>query len=535
MHAFPKNEIERSPAARVVGELAEASSIGLFHFEHRAALELPEVWLPPGRADLVAGPEWRSGVLPESKYQAFRHDLLIGSFHPGHRAKWTTHELCHGLVGFAWRPDATPFFLAVAARLAEALPVGLWYYLDEAGLRRCERHAGGGALHGSFCRDCEEAANLGADGGVEDRAWSTLGAGFVEREVDAAMRSVQDGRMVSHRLGNLDLASDGLAYAGAHSRRLLSPEFHRFASDFFRAGEGMHQSLEALSCRVAEVLEGIVEGRPVEPLAGDTWVRVAQDVGWRLLTLAAEIDGEVVEPLSGLIDHLADGRDLSALERVVEGYVALHEDYELPEPSEMFAVGYDLPLGYGRSVDQIYAGLESCSPRTLIRLREGAPEAVSEFLASDTLTRIPLGKRFARWAQGSLSSELADLAALEAALAHPLPADEEALALGGSGRGEELRLDASVVLLQLNHDVLEDPVGPLQPLSEPLRLACRSAGDGQVELAELEPLVFEVLQGLADTGKPAPATSLGLEPEMLESLRAHGLLVPERWSTDNDA
>jgi hypothetical protein len=535
MHDYPKHEIERSPAASAVGRLASASALGLFHFEHRARLETPEIWLPPGRADLSTAPSWSSGVLPESKYQGFRHDLLIGSFHPGHRAKWTAHELCHGLVGFAWRPDATPFFLAVAARLAEALPVGLWYYLDEAGLRRCPRHAGGGALYGAYCAACEASAATGMDLSASDRAWSTLGAGFVEREVDAAIRSAQEGEMISHRIGSLDLASDGVAYAGAHARRLSSPEFARYAADFFRPGEGLHEDLDALAHRVREVLEGVVEGSEVTPLAGDASARIAQDVGWRLLTLKAEMDGEAGERLDGLIDHLAEHRDSAAVETTIEGYLELYDAYEIPEPDEIFAVGYDLAHGYGQSKGQVRAGLETASPRVMSRLREGADEAVVDFLSADRLERSPLGKRFAAWARGALSPELADLAELEAALAHPLPADSEALALGGAGAVDAFRLDASVVLLELEYDALEDPAGPLEKLSEPLRLACRSTGDGEVDLAELEPPVFEALRILAASGKALPERELAVNQETLESLRAHGLLVPERWSVRKGA
>lgn len=535
MHDYPTSEIERSPAASAIGRLASASALGLFHFEHRARLETPDGWLPPGRADLATAPTWTSGVLPESKYQGFRHDLLIGSYHPGHRAKWTAHELCHGLVGFAWRPDASPFFMAVAARLAEALPVGLWYYLDEVGLRRCPRHAGGGALYGAHCRACEISAAEGMDLSAADRAWSTLGAGFVEREIDAALRSADQGEMVSHRLGNLDLASDGVAYAGAHGRRLASPEFARFASDFFRRGEGLHEDLESLAARVREVLEGVVEGSHVTPLEGDADVRIAQDIGWRLLTLRAEMDGEAAESLDAMIDDLAQDRSGPVVQEVIERYADLHAEYEVPDPDELFAVGYTLAPGIGQSRRQVRAGLETACPRVMSRLGAGAKEAVEDFVSTDGLERSPLGKRFAGWARRCLSGELADLAALEAALAHPRPADAEALALGGAGATDGLRLDTSVVLLALEHDALEDPAGPLERLSEPLRLACRSTGDGEVELAELEPHVFEALEALSTRGEACPEAALEMDAETIGALRAHGILVPDRWSLTKGA
>ena len=130
----PLHEYTRSPAAMAVARLAARDGLFAFHFEHRHHLELPEEWSDD---DPV---EWRGGTLPERKYQSFQHELAIASFHPSHRAKWGTHELCHGLVGFAWRPDATPLFHATAARLAELLPVALWYFFDEALLTRCPDH-----------------------------------------------------------------------------------------------------------------------------------------------------------------------------------------------------------------------------------------------------------------------------------------------------------------------------------------------------------------------------------------------------------
>ena len=142
----PAHELLRSPASQAVGRLAMQSNLLLSHFEHRVELALPEEWLPTDRPDLGETPVWQNGVLPEAKYQAFRHDRISGSFHPSHRAKWTGHELCHGLVGFAWKPSASRFFHALASRLAEVLPVALWYFLDEANLRRCPSHQGGAAL-----------------------------------------------------------------------------------------------------------------------------------------------------------------------------------------------------------------------------------------------------------------------------------------------------------------------------------------------------------------------------------------------------
>ena len=143
----PTHELLRSPAAQRIGILAAQSGLLLSHFETRLDLEWPEEWEPHNRPDLGQPQRWKGGVLPETKYRSFSHDRIIGSFHPSHRAKWTAHELCHGLVGFAWSPNFNRFHHALAARVSEVLPVALYYFFDEAGLRRCPDHAERSAWH----------------------------------------------------------------------------------------------------------------------------------------------------------------------------------------------------------------------------------------------------------------------------------------------------------------------------------------------------------------------------------------------------
>ena len=177
----PDHELSRSPAAARVGRLAAASGLALNHFEHRVHLPVPDHWLPDDRADLGG----TGGHLVEHKYAHHRNDDLLGSFNPGHRAKWTAHELCHGLAGFAWRPGATPLFHALSARLSEVVPVALWYFFDEAGLRRCPDHDG--PLFGLYCPACEAAATQGPRPlTARDEAALADGLAFVDRELASA-------------------------------------------------------------------------------------------------------------------------------------------------------------------------------------------------------------------------------------------------------------------------------------------------------------------------------------------------------------
>ena len=215
----PEAELDRSPAARRVGTLAAASGLRLAHWEHRVQLEQPEGWQPVNRPDLGQPSTWVDGVLPETKFRTFRLDRRIGSFNPSHRAKWTAHELLHGLVGFGWRPDGTALFHATAARLSEVLPVALWYFFDEAGLARCDRHTGQGPLFGTFCPACERAAQQGPAAGT-DPELVEQGRAFVQRELDACDKSARTGRVWPNRWATIDLSSDGLAYAASHMAAL---------------------------------------------------------------------------------------------------------------------------------------------------------------------------------------------------------------------------------------------------------------------------------------------------------------------------
>ena len=156
----PAHELTRSSAAHVIGDLAQASGLFLSHFEYRHHMPLPDAWCPPNQPGFSAQPYWKAGHLVE-QYRHFRYDNPIGSFHPSHDPKWTAHELCHALIGFAWRPNASPLFHSLSARLSELLPVALWYFFDEIDLRRCRQHAGLGDLFGLRCPACEQAASGG--------------------------------------------------------------------------------------------------------------------------------------------------------------------------------------------------------------------------------------------------------------------------------------------------------------------------------------------------------------------------------------
>lgn len=531
-------ELRRSPAAARIGALAEASGLGLAHFEHRVYLPLPADWEPVGRPDLGVVEGWRSGVLPETKFRHFQLDRRIGSFHPGQQPKWGAHELCHGLVGFGWKAGASLLWLATTARLAELLPVALWYFFDEGGLRRCERHADCGALFDAHCPDCEDRALEGPSGADPGEAYAA-GRAFVTRELQAIERGLRLGRPVSARYGSIDLSSDGLAYASAHGARLRSPAFGRAVELFYGPDRGRFTHIDDLSARVMELVDHITGESEAPPWRVSRWAWVAQDVGLRLLQVAAESEGEVADALDALAVGLSRAEDEAGIGAVIAGYGALHADYELPEPEALFAVGYPLPgaaeaegepVVWGRSVDQVRQGLESACPRSLARLGGEAAEVALAFAEQDAPDRLPIGRRFAgylaaRAREVPALAELADLARVEAALCHaPAPDPGELCLRDEPGRG--LRLARGVERLEVTHDVEAGLKGKApKPLRSPRHYVAAREAEGEVSLLRLSAAAGQALGALPDTGPWD-----GLAAAEREGLRASGVVIPAAWT-----
>lgn len=559
----PARELTRSPAAARVGVLAAEAGLGLFHAEWRQPLDLPEDWVPAHDPSLARAPTWAGGVQPERKYQSFRHDQAIGSYHPGMRAKWTAHELLHGLVGFAWHPGASPLFLATAGRLAELLPVVLWYFLDEAHLHRCEIHRHGGALYRRVCPECEVLAGPQIDE-LHAEAFLEAGRAYVERELLAIARTRRLGRPVPHVHGSLDLCSDGVAYAAAHGARLRSEVFHRFVDGFCVERGGMVTSLDALEARVVAVLDALTDG-PAPPSLAPTRAHgearwILQDVGWRLLCLAHETEGEAHEALLGFADGLASACDRTtdasaspdsvtaecrtAVAAAFAGYAALHDEWILPPPADVFAVGYDLAgLPVGRSRSNVEAGVRSAVP-WVARLLDGAlPGVVDGFLTQDHPVRAPIGRRFATWFAGVAPGPLAALARYESELSHLPPADPDVIGLGTATADGRYRLASGVRIVRLPIDVVElargvdfgdwicddlvlhDVDGGSVP-EHPVCLALVRSLDGQPQVVDLEPAVADALMALREGAVPE------LPRDTLDGLCALGLLVPARWELD---
>lgn len=516
-------ELTRSPAAARVGALARADGLFLAHFEHRAALSVhPD----------AAVPTWVDGVLPEEKYGSFWHELPIGSFHPGHRAKWGAHELCHGLVGSAWAPGAPPLYLATAGRLAELVPVVLWYFLDEVGLARCPDHDG--PQFRGFCLACEQAAGVPTlpDEGSA-RAWVQDASRFVERELAAVARTRRLGRPVAHVWGSLDLCTDGLAYAANHGDRLRGPAFAAWAERFVEPDIALFDDLDALEHRVVEVLRGIAEGRPVAPWVGDPaagrrrWI--AMDVGARLAQVWAHT-GRPAQ-VGAVLDTLADDHDAAG---ALGAYAEVCEAIGGPSPEEVFAVGYPVEGVPTRWVPGVADGLETVVPLTLALFEDAGLDPVPGFLANDAMERVPLGQRFAAFLEQEHAGPVAELARYEAMLRAAAP--DPLGPLLGDGEGVQLAPGALVQSFAVDPVALSDAVdaGSIEGRSQGGRLVLPDVEPAPTTLVVArdgygDRLVVEVPGATEAQVRDFPDT---LDPVLQDSLRELGVLGAVRWPTE---
>ncbi len=514
----PLHESTRSVAAARVARAAEREGLRLFHFEHRALLDVPVAW--QRRADDGALPTWSQGVLPEPKYGAFRHDQGVGSFHPGHRAKWSAHELCHGLVGTAWRPGASRLFHATAGRLAEIVPVALWYFLDEIGLRRCPRHTG--PLYRAHCPACERAAAEGA-GPIEPVAARRAlrhARDYVEQELDAVAATLRAGVPVHHVHGSLDLCSDGLAYAASHGPRLDSEGFAAWADRYLQPTVGGYSSLDALRDRVVEVFLHLAAGEPLPGRGASAahWVR--QDLTGRVLQ-GLHGDGEASAPIWDLLD--AD-----RLEEAIHAYAELADALGGQHPADVFAPGYPLMSGVGCGVDQVEEGLHTVVPMTLQLAEDAELDLVEALVEADLPRREPLGLRFARWLEGHAQPHVAALARYEAML-RAAGGEADLVTLGD---GEGLRWAEGVQRWTGAFDPVAwaeavdagsveglDEGGVLAaapPDDEPTALVMGRGEDGELVLVSVP----------VEVAGDDPS---GLDEGMREELLALGLLVATAW------
>lgn len=536
----PDAELNRSPAAQVIGAHAQASSLFLTHFEHRHHLSAPSYWLPQDRPDLDGEVRWQRGALKEHKFLHFRYDQPLGSFHPGHRAKWTAHELCHGLVGFAWHPQMTPFSHVLVARLAELLPVALWYFFDEIQLRRCPLHYLQGALFQEHCVYCERLATEGPRLlEPEDQLWLQRGVDFLQGELTAVARSRRFKRPLPHRFATLDLNSDAMAFTTQNLARLEDPTFRYFVERFHGPYSGMWEHLDDLEGRLWGLSEAIKGGLAAPPLTAGRQHWVAQDVAWRLLMISAQCeDQEAIEALEQMVDYLAEQpQDILGVTRL---YSSLYEEFYIPEPADVFALGYEIGEGYGSDIKQLARGVASACPELESALgAEGLLEQVRAFATWDLMRpqRLPIARRFAMFLRATGGGPLSDLATYEAAINNPDPPDPWSACLSWrDADGGLIRRAQGVEVIEVGVE-MDQLITALHSEREDLEVTERqhhliivNKAGGLREISELSQEAAKSLELLNDG--PIERTLLGVSAEELESLAAMGALTPCAWLTE---
>lgn len=533
----PDIELNRSPAAQVIGAHARVSSLFLTHFEHRHHLSLPSNWLPQNRPDLDGEVRWQRGTLKEHKFLHFRYDQPLGSFHPGHRAKWTAHELCHGLVGFAWHPNMTAFSHVLVARLAELLPVALWYFFDEIQLRRCPLHYLQGALFQETCVYCERLATEGPRLlEPEDELWLQRGIEFIQGELAAVARSRRFKRPLPHRFATLDLNSDAMAFTAQNLARLEDPIFRSFIEKFHGPHTGMWDHLDDLEGRLWGLSEAIKGGLSAPPLTAGSQHWIAQDVAWRLLTVSAQCeDLEAVEALEQMVDYLAEQpQDILGVTRL---YSSLHEEFYIPDPDDVFALGYEIGGGFGSDIKQLTQGISSACPALEMALgADGLREQVNAFATWDLMKpqRLPIARRFAMFLKETGGGPLSDLAMYEAAINDPEPPDPwSACLMWRDAEGSLVRRAQGVEVIEVGVEI-DQLMDALRSDQEEIEVTERQQflmivhkAGGIREICEISIEAAKALDLLNDG--PIEHTLLGMNPSEFKQLIELGALTPCAW------
>jgi hypothetical protein len=253
----------------------------------------------------------------------------------------------------------------------------------------------------------------------------------------------------------------------------------------------------------------------VEALAGGRWERVAQDLGYRLLLVLEETDGEASVELDRIVAGLASERSPSGVERTIERYEGLAAEYVLPPPEDVFAVGYSLPRSHGRALSQLTDGLRSACPTALDALGEDADRVVAEFAMRDPAVRMPLAHRFARYLPDD--EPAASFARFEATLCHVLPRSADTTAFT-SAPGRGLRLASDARLVRVLHDVEHE--GPAREAPR-RRASYLVRADDERDVG-----IYLVSEGVADAIERAGDAPIEDELEELDALAGEGLLLP---------
>jgi hypothetical protein len=225
---------------------------------------------------------------------------------------------------------------------------------------------------------------------------------------------------------------------------------------------------------------------------------------------------------------------------VIKLYQSLHEEFFIPEPEEVFALGYPLEGGWGSDVKQLTRGVASACPTLELALgAEGLHEQVEGFAVWDLAhpTRAPISRRFARYLQETGAGALSDLARYEAAINDPEPPDPWAACLAWhDAEGALVRRAQGVEVLSLSVDIgelteaLQGEDEEREISERPHHLLIVHKAGGTRELSEVSAEAARALSMLNDG--PREGHLLGLQPSEYEALKEIGAITPCAWALE---
>jgi hypothetical protein len=377
--ADPKDYL-RSTVSKRIFELAEKQQLLFAHYEYRWPIPIPGHWLPQQGGYQQGEAVWQNGVLSEQKYQSFRHDSAVCNFHPGQSSKWGAHELCHKLVGFAWKEEGDLLFHTLSAWAAEVLPVTVYYFWDEIDSYKCARHKEFGGSPSIYCHDCEERVEIQTHkkSKLLEEGWT-----FLEQQLQAIEASWKAKRLLPAPYQNLDLADDAYHYMLSQQPRMASDVYKDFMSNVV-PNQVYVKSIEDLLLKIRKVAKAIVEDASMDSLNLEKKDWIVLDIGFRGLELAESMDEESKSIFTDLIYDFIQTKDL---ENFVANYSNLAEEIHLPKPQEFFGVGYELWGDLGFCKEQVLEGIYSIAPNMIKEIDTDG------FLHADRNQRNYLGHR----------------------------------------------------------------------------------------------------------------------------------------------
>jgi hypothetical protein len=475
MGADPR-DYHRSSVAKRIFHLAKENNLVFAHYEYRWPIPLPQSWMSEKDQYAQGEVHWNQGVLSELKYQSFRHDSAVCNFHPGQSSKWGAHELCHKLVGFAFKPDADILFHTLAAWAAEVLPVTVYYFWDEIDSFKCAKHQNYSFMPATYCKRCEEKAEVQSQ---KKEEYKELGWKFLNLQLTAIEASIKQSKLLPAPYLSLDLADDAYYYTLSQFPRLSSETYKEFVETHVPL-QLYSKSLEDLLIRIRNVAAAIIETKDLKPFGLSAIDWKVLDMGFRGFELSESIESnkDFVKLTNDFLQH----KNISTY---VAGYKSFSENYDLPSLQEFFGVGYNLTNDLGYFEPQVIEGIKTLLPESFDRLKD---EDIAAFLENDRASRKFLGERLSPYLKTDVTQVEAFLNQPQSFFAKDYScrslsakykwSDRVKICKNSDGLQELLGLDSPYFLL------FKDSSGEV--LSYPLEKPLTSCAKDSFKLADLE-------------------------------------------------